>query len=270
MKIKIYVVSLKSAENRRINIINQLKRINFEYEIIDAVNGKELSQNKLAELVDTDIVKKYPNWLTLGAIGCSLSHHKIFSKIIEDDIDYGIILEDDAKVLPNFESVIRKLIDNKLLEKDTVTLLYTQNFRKKIVEVSLYDEKKIYNNYTLNYTINSESLETAIGYIISLNTAKKMKKFILPIRYAADSWSDFLKNNIISKVNCIFPYIIIPYGFPSEIGYGNNKFKYFLKRYFPYFYKHIIKFKTLRYIKNISRYKKLNKPHIFYIKNKVN
>ncbi|NOZ90121.1 MAG: glycosyltransferase family 25 protein, partial [Epsilonproteobacteria bacterium] len=222
MKYKIYVVSLESATDRRNNIQKQLSKLNIEYEIIDAVNGKTLTEEEISRKCDIETVKKYPNWLTRGAIGCALSHAKVYKKILEDKIDYGIILEDDAQLSEDFEKVVKALFDKNLLNQDTITLLFTQNIRENVVLCSKKDEKKIIYNYTLNYPINKNSLVTAIGYILPNKIANSLDKYIYPIRMASDSWNHFLEDGICKKINCVLPYIVYPYGFDSEIGYSKG------------------------------------------------
>ena len=47
-KFKIYVVNLKNDLDRRKNIINEIEKQNIKnYEIIDAINGNELSEQEL-------------------------------------------------------------------------------------------------------------------------------------------------------------------------------------------------------------------------------
>jgi len=264
MKIKIYVVSLKEAKERRKHIKTQLEKINIEYEIIDAIYGKSLSNEELKQKCDMEIVNKYPNWLTKGAIGCALSHYKIYNKILQDGVDYGIVLEDDAKLLPKFEKVITIMINKNLLSSDTVTLLFTQNIRGEQPTFSTIDEKNIIDNFTLNYPINFNSITTALGYIISSKLALNLSNNILPIRMASDSWNHFLSNKWIDKVNCVLPYIVTPYGFESQIGYGGgNKIKQILSSFFPQLYKLLVMIKTRYYLKKVSKYKKINKKHIF-------
>ncbi|MBK8300781.1 MAG: glycosyltransferase family 25 protein [Chitinophagaceae bacterium] len=71
---KVYVINLKDAVERRNSIAKQLKDLDISYELLEAINGRTLSPDELAEKVDMDEVRKHPGWLTKGALGCALSH----------------------------------------------------------------------------------------------------------------------------------------------------------------------------------------------------
>ena len=49
--------------------------------------------------------------LTPNEIGCYLSHFRLYEKIVEENIDRAVILEDDVDVSADFPSVLRALND---------------------------------------------------------------------------------------------------------------------------------------------------------------
>jgi glycosyl transferase family 25 len=267
---KIFIISLTTAKERRENIKLQLNKLSFPYEIIDAIDGRKLNKEDMERLCDMETVKKYPNWLTPSAIGCALSHYQVYKKIIEQKLDYALILEDDAELLSSFESVIKTIENKKLLDENTVTLLFSQG-RWNSPVFSRIDEKVIGDGYTINYPIEIEGhMGTAIAYIISYKIAKKFEQIILPIRVGADIWHYFYQEKVFESINCVLPYIVEPYGFESTIGYHRDslkeKIRFLLKRITPTLYASIVRNNTKQYLKNVSMYKKTDKEH-FFIKN---
>lgn len=93
---KIYCINLKRSIERRARMEAELKKTGLEFEFIDAVDGRTLSEE--------DLKRKYSHWrtrfrygigLTRGEIGCSLSHVKFFDRIIDSD-SVGFVVEDDV------------------------------------------------------------------------------------------------------------------------------------------------------------------------------
>jgi GR25 family glycosyltransferase involved in LPS biosynthesis len=80
----------------------------IEVERIDAVNGNKISIVDIDPLLLThqgkldaiDGTKHYPA-MTRGGVGCALSHWKIYKKMIDDQIDTALILEDDININVN-------------------------------------------------------------------------------------------------------------------------------------------------------------------------
>lgn len=93
---KIFVINLKKDVEKRQKIEAQLQALALEYEIIEAVYGKDLQDDELETLV-----KDYKNcYLTKGEIGCVLSHQLIYKKMQEENIHHALILEDDVVIKP--------------------------------------------------------------------------------------------------------------------------------------------------------------------------
>ena len=91
-----YVVNLARSLDRRAHITRELRKTTVEYEIVTAVDGRELDMADAA-LIDPSFVARgvFPE----GSAGCALSHLSIYRKIIEDGLDVALILENDV-VLP--------------------------------------------------------------------------------------------------------------------------------------------------------------------------
>jgi GR25 family glycosyltransferase involved in LPS biosynthesis len=69
--------------------------------------------------------------MTDGEVGCCMSHIRIWKKIVEDDIDVCLVVEDDAnKILPGFDLILSNLI-NKLPKDWDVFIIGFMLFRDK-------------------------------------------------------------------------------------------------------------------------------------------
>ena len=104
-----FVINLKRSFNRKEYMMSQCKDFSFlDIQYIEAVDGKAMSEKERQEKFDyTQFFKKYSVAVRPGEIGCTLSHQKCYKKIIDENIPYVLILEDDA-ALPkdHFEEIL--------------------------------------------------------------------------------------------------------------------------------------------------------------------
>lgn len=91
----IYFINLEENRDRWDNLSPELKEKITRF---PAINGKELDKEQLIK----DGIIAEENNLRLGQIGCALSHITILKKIQQQDEPYGLILEDDVVIPPNF------------------------------------------------------------------------------------------------------------------------------------------------------------------------
>ncbi|WP_272537647.1 glycosyltransferase family 25 protein, partial [Providencia sp. PROV225] len=115
----VFIINLKESSERRLKMQAQLDKTELKYEFINAVNGKDLSNTELKE-----IVYDYPNcMLSKGEIGCALSHLAIYKKMVNENIEQAFVLEDDATLPYNIEDVISKIQKIDKLTKPNIYLL---------------------------------------------------------------------------------------------------------------------------------------------------
>jgi len=109
-----------------------------------AVDGMELSGNKNVRevLVQNGYVSmanlkqslKEPlavSWwdLSPGAIGCYISHAKVWEQIVDRNLDYGLIFEDDMRHFgADFEKIVRNhTLENKKRDENAGDIVYLQH-----------------------------------------------------------------------------------------------------------------------------------------------
>jgi hypothetical protein len=118
--IPIFVISLARAPDRREAISEHLRSLGLEFEIVEAVDGAQLSDSDCISLLAKNVT------YIRGVIGCYLSHIRLYERIIQDNIDIALILEDDARLNPDIIPAIRNGIgytsfDYCLLDCDDVS-----------------------------------------------------------------------------------------------------------------------------------------------------
>lgn len=109
--IKVYVINLEKSADRWQQISSNLDELGIQYERIEAVYGKDLSD--FTQGFDT---KRFHlesgHQLVPGEAGCSGSHINIWQKMVDEHIDQAVVLEDDAIVTQAMCDVLEDLMDN--------------------------------------------------------------------------------------------------------------------------------------------------------------
>jgi glycosyl transferase, family 25 len=195
----VFVISLKNSA-RRSHIIKEFSKIDLDFEFIDAVEGKTL---KLKEdpRINYEKVSKYPSWLTPGMIGCSLSHINCYERIISENLDFALIFEDDICFHSDIKELIFCVKQNSFPSE--VTMFYYQSFDEIILENDKL--KKITARFSITELKKEQTLISTAGYMIGREAALKMRNYLLPVHTGPDSWKEFCDNNLIKKINVIYP-----------------------------------------------------------------
>ena len=176
--IKIFVINLKSSEDRRNSITRQMERLRLSYEIYPAVDGREISDETLEKIHSAGFYfkKSYGRNMERGEAGAALSHLRLYNKIVQEKIDCAIILEDDAE----FDARLRHIAERKenlkkvLKNYDLILLGFCRNdlIYKKNAECSFWNRIKVDDIITVGAPVYW--YWSAIGYLLTFEGAKKL------------------------------------------------------------------------------------------------
>lgn len=172
----IRIISLKSEAKRREHMAKMMEKNRLNYQWFDALNGKQglafVSQLGLSEKINTNV-------LSLGEIGCMMSHISIWYEIVEKHIDWMCIMEDDIHLGENAHHFLNN--SEWIPNCDCVKL---EKMNKKVT-VHIFPIKQLAHKRKA-YSLAGCHLGSA-GYILSLSGAKKLicylqnTQFITPI-----------------------------------------------------------------------------------------
>lgn len=184
-----FIINLKHSLERRAKMESQLIKLNIAHEFIEAVDGREMTEAERRN------VTREVNYAFLpGEVGCALSHQKIYKKIINENIEAALILEDDVVL----SSDLSKILNNVTLSetKPEILLLSRVNkFYKKPI-------KNIYGSCNLH---KMHQATTAHAYIINQKAASKLITNLYPVWMVSDKWSLF-EDLSLAKIYSLVPY----------------------------------------------------------------
>ena len=108
MKFEIFIINLARSKSRWESISARLDTFSLVYQRVDAIDGKSCDPEKLEQHYSPEINRKtYHRPLTAGEIGCYLSHINCWERIIDSQLDFALILEDDAVPSDILPEIIR-------------------------------------------------------------------------------------------------------------------------------------------------------------------
>ena len=216
--ISILLINLETNDNRKQHSMEQFQKCNLDrnVHIIKATNPQEaktLKYNYISQYANTNLEKNFKNDAILptwGAVGCAISHSRCWEYIIEQDLPYALICEDDIEIT---DTDIFLFSVNK-------AIMYHKNF--------IYDNSLPGLNNNNSYCYKGKNLMTLIDaqplnkttidgrvltpfthshcYIINQECCRYFLHKLIPITYQIDYQMGFLAQK---EPNNVFIYNII-------------------------------------------------------------
>lgn len=218
----IFIISLKHSPRRQ-TIANRLDGLGIRFEFIDAVYGKDLTKEELEQVDYEFYPQKYlsPKKLTLGEIGCAMSHIKVYEHIVANNIQQAIILEDDAIVSQEFERIVKDVL-NKIPARKEIIFFDHGKAKSWLFKRMLVDRYKLarYREPSKN---SKRCIITAAAYLITLSGAQKLLKHAYPIRMPADYLTGLLQMTHIHAYGVDPPCVFR--GIGSEVNEIEHRYK---------------------------------------------
>lgn len=204
----VLIINLQKRPDRLVNVYKQLDSINLSDTTIriKAINSDDaynyidkLSDEAFANIIEINNTSIIPN---LAALGCATSHMKCWKYMIDNNLDEGIIVEDDIEIVEstffNFDLyVIKNFISQhtKLQSIQPVFLAINPKIKNDIIIFdNYYEYYHYYNNAdTKNYDIIKNKVYKLTKpftgtyfYYINIHMAKYLLENITKLTYQID------------------------------------------------------------------------------------
>uniref|UniRef100_A0A182WR15 Glycosyl transferase family 25 domain-containing protein n=1 Tax=Anopheles minimus TaxID=112268 RepID=A0A182WR15_9DIPT len=223
----IYMINLDRRTERRTKMLKHFDLLGLDVEHFPAVDGKQLSDKKVHDLGIrflpgyADPFHKRP--MTMGEIGCFLSHYNIWERMVRLNQQEVLVLEDDIR----FEPFFRRRAYGVLADARRIggwELIYFG--RKRLQEE---DEKWIEGS---EFLVKAGYSYWTLGYIISLQGAKKLLREqplgkLLPVdeylpimfdNHPNDSWAGHFRDRTLNAWSAA-PLLLYPTHYTGDEGY---------------------------------------------------
>jgi glycosyl transferase, family 25 len=186
MGIPVFVINLQRSGERRDHTTQQLNNLGLHFQIVEAIDGTELSDNKIRNNPDFGIYKfgMHSRYLLKEEIGCTLTHLKIFRKMVDEKIELACILEDDNDYTNDFKDILENIRSHSS-DWDLLYLGHRSGPSSNEAQSRKKRELKPFNHFI------GEAVEVPYGshaYIINSEAAKKLLGCAYPINMPFDSF----------------------------------------------------------------------------------
>jgi glycosyl transferase family 25 len=167
---KNFVISLESAIDRREHIHNEFGRHNVSFEFFDALTPNKAKSHAQSLALDLSTAS-----LTLGELACMMSHVSIWKNMIDENISYATIFEDDVYLGEDAESLLNS---SEWINADWHIIKIEAFAKKAMVSATKYD---VLSSKRQIRQLKGKNLGAA-GYILSIKGAKLFLDYILTCR----------------------------------------------------------------------------------------
>ena len=191
---KIFVINLPKDIERLHSIDGQLRNLQLDYDVIEAVYGKNLSDSDLHQLT-TEFGRER---LSLSEIGCSLSHLKAYQTIVNSQLPFALILEDDAQLSADVVPVVQALSEHLDPQRADVVLLSVAWHYRGFFYTNLTEKHRLAQVFHASLTH---------GYVITHAAAKQFLKALRPVELEADAWQ-VMSARAKVNIRAVIPYCI--------------------------------------------------------------
>ena len=196
--IPVFVISLSASYQRRATISAKLDELGIPFDFFPAIDGRHGLPPECESQIDREIAIRTGSILTDAEFACALSHTKVYQEIVRENIDWALILEDDAIPM----SALLPYLAEKHYEDASLTQL---GVSLRVAYVNWSGEKRIFGPHKSYLRAPRLKLTGAYGYIISQGGAKHFVDTAMPITSVAD-WPDGIEG-LVSRREC---RVVIP------------------------------------------------------------
>jgi glycosyl transferase, family 25 len=200
--VRAYVINLARSSDRRAHITAELRKTGLDYEIITAVDGCELD---LSDPTIVDPSLRYWTQFLPGTAGAALSHLSAYRKIIADELDEALVLEDDVTLPADLGSLADAVAD-QLTGAEVVLLSYGSWGSCKLSREGLIH---LSSARLLALPIEIRLVNSGGAYIITREACERMLKSAPPVRVNPDDWWFFYREGILDRVRCVMPLPVL-------------------------------------------------------------
>jgi glycosyl transferase family 25 len=222
---KAYVINLDRMPERKASIEQELAKTGIHYEVMSAVDSRQLDQTDTSLVVPDGLIARRGHWPSVAA--CSLSHLAAYRRVLEEDLPGALILEDDVSVPDDLVELTERVA---LTAQGASLVLYGYGRKRAEHPVLLSSHGAIAaGSRSLLSPIDVENLRGATGYYITAEACRRMVDNLLPITAPADEWVFFYEQRWVDDIRCVSPRAVHSKPFPSSIGYSGSRYKGLVK-----------------------------------------
>lgn len=166
-----FVISVKTATKRREHIMCEFGKQGIAFEFFDAVTPADIT--KYAQKLSIPIINNQR--LTDGEKACFLSHVSLWQQMIDENLDYMAIFEDDVYLGNDSQQFLQEL--TIWLQQNAVDVIKLETWEEKIhikKAVTVLNHRqlcplKTFHTGTAGYVISQQGAKIILDYLSTLD-----------------------------------------------------------------------------------------------------
>jgi len=203
MNSDIFIINLDKSIERLATSTQRLNDAGISFTRISAVYGADLSEQEKAQRYDSQLNKKlFYRKLNDGEIGVYLSHRKAWQAIVDRNLDYGIIFEDDFILQEDINKAKRNL-EAIPFDWDYIKLAGYYNRKRK--QTVIFQQQVIDMDLVAHSKVITGASATAVSYLAAKKLLASTSKFGRPLDTDLQHWWE---KGI--HIFCLLPYVSAP------------------------------------------------------------
>lgn len=197
-----FVINLVGQTERRTQMAQRLDALGIAHEFVEAVDGRRLDEAEIARRYDASLARERYRDMTRSEIGCALSHLRVYETMLDRDLPWALVFEDDAAPGPDVPEVLAALAgqaaQGALPEPAVVLLTHVDKYTRHGMH-ALCDGYRTARPYGYWWR--------AHGYFVTQAAARSLLSGLQPLFAAADHWIEFERRGLV-KMRAVVPYCI--------------------------------------------------------------
>lgn len=164
---KVFLINLDKSIERLKKSSERLTAQNIQFERIPAIDGTKLTNAEIQAHYSSQLnSKQYYRNLGYGEIGCFLSHRLAWQKIVEQKLQYAIVLEDDFQLVGDLSAVF-STIESLKFDWQLLKLAAYQNRTRPIKATKQVNEQ-------FDLVLHKKPLTGCCAQAITYHAAKQL------------------------------------------------------------------------------------------------
>ena len=161
---KNYIIHVSTDFEREEHIKKEIGKTSFDFIFINDGDKKDLSKDIVSRYFGGELIP------VSGATSCAYKHILVYKDMINSQVDYAIVLEDDIFLHKDFEKIVNKILieiterklNNFLISLEESNLKYINGSERK-KGILLYPRK--HSRFTGAYILDVECAKTIMNEI---------------------------------------------------------------------------------------------------------
>jgi glycosyl transferase, family 25 len=218
--VRAYVINLARSPERRAHVSAELEKAGIDYEIVVAVDGRDLDMDDPRTLESIAPSMLHSSWFLPSHVAVAMSHLSVYRKILADGLDQALVLEDDV-IVPGDLGRLADAVAEHLTGAEIALLNYGS---EETCKMSREGSIKLPSSQMLVLPIDVYQPVSGAAYVITRKACERLDQSVLPVRAKCDNWAHHYTEGALDRVRCVVPLAVHKSpAFGSTIGYYSEE-----------------------------------------------